>query len=114
MAIYGEANYYPRLGFKRATLHDITDPKGNVYDPLMVYELRKDGLKGIHGKLFESPTFEKSNDENAVDSFGSFRAVFCFPSWRQQYHFPELQRWCNHGGFDQFFSNRGLLRNSGQ
>lgn len=80
MAIYGEANYYPRLGFKRATLHDITDPEGNVYDPLMVYELRKDGLKGIHGKLFESPTFEKSNDENAVDSFGSFRAVFCFPS----------------------------------
>jgi len=69
IAIYGEPDYYPRLGFQRAARFSITDPEGNVYDPLMVYELRPDGLKGVEGKLFESPDFEKANDQKAVAEF---------------------------------------------
>lgn len=69
IAIYGEPEYYPRLGFQRAAKFGITDPEGNVYDPLMVYELRKNGLHGVQGKLFESPAFEKGNDQKAVAAF---------------------------------------------
>ena len=69
IAIYGEPNYYPRLGFQRAKLFGITDPEGNVYDPLMVYELRKDGFKGVQGQLFQSPIFEKGNEPKAVAAF---------------------------------------------
>lgn len=76
IAIYGEPNYYPRLGFQRAAQFGITDPEGNVYDPLMVYELRDNGLKGIQGKLFESPVFEKSNDSKAVDAFDALFPVY--------------------------------------
>jgi Predicted acetyltransferase len=73
--IYGEPEYYPRLGFRRAKEFGITDPQGEVYDPLMVYELHPDALKGIQGKFFESPVFEKANDQKALAEFDNL-----FPS----------------------------------
>ena len=69
IAIYGEPNYYPKLGFHRAAEFGITDPAGEVYDPLMVYELRTNALTGIKGKLFESPVFEQVEDGKALAAF---------------------------------------------
>lgn len=69
IVIYGEPNYYPKLGFRRAAEYGITDPEGNVYDALMVFELRKKGLEGIHGKFFESAIFEKGSERKAADAF---------------------------------------------
>ncbi|MFA6619756.1 MAG: N-acetyltransferase [Bacilli bacterium] len=67
--IYGEPNYYPKLGFRRAAEYGVTDPEGNVYDALMVFELRKKSLEGIRGKFFESSVFEKGSDRKAADAF---------------------------------------------
>lgn len=69
IVIYGEPNYYPKLGFRRASEFGISDPEGNVYDALMVFELRKKSLEGIRGKFFESSVFEGASDRKAVDAF---------------------------------------------
>lgn len=76
IAIYGEPHYYPRLGFERAERYGITDPEGNVYDPLMVYRLQENGLTGVKGKLFESPIFEQCADEKAVAAFDALFPVY--------------------------------------
>lgn len=69
IVIYGEPDYYPQLGFQRAKEFGISDPEGNVFDALMAFELHTKSLKGLQGKFFESPVFEKSNDGEAAMAF---------------------------------------------
>lgn len=71
IVIYGEPNYYPKLGFHRAKEFGITDPQGNVYDPLMVYPLSHDPSENLAGFFFESPVFEGCNDLKAVSALES-------------------------------------------
>lgn len=69
ICIYGESEYYPKLGFKTADHYGITDPQGNNYDPLMAYPLNEEAFSKVHGKLFESSTFEECEDENEIAEF---------------------------------------------
>ena len=64
--IMGEPYYYPRFGFRRGAEFGITDAWGNSPDALMVYPLNDD-FYSIHGKLIESPDFEKLDDQEALN-----------------------------------------------
>ena len=56
--IFGEPDYYPRLGFKTCDHYGITTKDGKNFDAFMALELSKDSLKNISGKFYESPVFE--------------------------------------------------------
>lgn len=55
--IYGEPDYYPRLGFERCQKYDITTPEGKYLDALMAYELKKGVLKNAKGYFAASDVF---------------------------------------------------------
>lgn len=56
--IYGEPEYYPRFGFRPCEVYGITTPQGKNFPAFMGIELQPDGLAGIHGKFYETETFE--------------------------------------------------------
>lgn len=55
--IYGEPDYYPRLGFERCQKYDITTPEGKFLDALMAYELKKNSLANAKGYFAASEVF---------------------------------------------------------
>lgn len=81
IVIYGEPDYYPRIGFKTCDNFGITTPDGKNFDAFMGIELLPDKMKDIHGKFYESEVFEKLDDEK-VEKFNQE-----FPEMEKQY-FP--------------------------
>lgn len=59
IVIFGEPDYYPRLGFKTCNNFNITTADGKNFDAFMGIELSEDGLKNIKGKFYESKVFEE-------------------------------------------------------
>lgn len=76
IALMGEPYYYPRFGFERGAKYGITDPEGNTFDALMVLPLNND-FSSIKGKLYESPDYEKVEDEKALEEISKE-----FPAYR--------------------------------
>lgn len=68
IVIFGEPDYYPRIGFKTCDNFDITSKDGKNFDAFMGYELVEDGLKNIQGKFYEAEVF-KNLPENEVEEF---------------------------------------------
>lgn len=58
IVIFGEPEYYPRIGFKTCDHFGITTINGKNFDAFMGYELVKDGFKNIKGKFYESEVFD--------------------------------------------------------
>ena len=58
IVIFGEPDYYPRIGFKTCDNFDITTASGDNFDAFMGIELAKDSFKDIKGKFYESQVFE--------------------------------------------------------
>jgi len=56
--IFGEPDYYPRLGFKNCEAFNITTSDGKNFDAFMGIELIPNGMKNIKGKFYESEVFE--------------------------------------------------------
>ena len=77
IALMGEPYYYPRFGFERGAKYGITDPEGNTFDALMILPLNDD-FSNIKGKLYESPDFEKVEDEQALEEISKQ-----FPAYRK-------------------------------
>ncbi len=67
IVIFGEPDYYPRIGFKTCDHFHITTPDGKNFDAFMGIELIKDGLKDIKGKFYESEVFEKLPSEEVEE-----------------------------------------------
>ncbi len=59
IVIFGEPDYYPRLGFKSCDHFNITTADGKNFDAFMGIELIPNGLKNIKGKFYESDVFEQ-------------------------------------------------------
>ena len=68
IVIFGEPDYYPRLGFKTCDNFNITTGDGKNFDAFMGIELVEGGMKGIKGKFYESEVFENLSKEE-VDQF---------------------------------------------
>lgn len=58
IVIFGEPDYYPRLGFKTCDNFNITTADGKNFDAFMAIELKEGSMKGIKGKFYESHVFE--------------------------------------------------------
>ncbi len=61
--IFGEPDYYPRLGFKTCNHFGITTSDGKNFDPFMGFELFEGSLQGITGKFYESEVFDDLPEE---------------------------------------------------
>lgn len=68
IVIYGEPDYYPRIGFKTCDSFHITTPDGRNFDAFMGMELVKDGMKDIKGIFYESEVFH-NQPEGEVEEF---------------------------------------------
>jgi len=64
--IFGHPDYYPRVGFKRASEFGITDADGDSYDPLMAYLLYEGALDGISGRYYIDPAYDDSLQEEVL------------------------------------------------
>lgn len=58
IVIFGEPDYYPRLGFKTCDNFNITTADGKNFDAFMGIELVEEGMKDIKGKFYESEVFD--------------------------------------------------------
>jgi len=64
VVIFGEPDYYPRVGFKTCDNFGITDAEGNNFDAFMGYELIEGGLSGFGGRYIEAEVFATLNEED--------------------------------------------------
>ena len=57
MILFGNPEYYHRFGFRNAVDYGICTKEGMNFEPFMVKELQRDGLKGIQGRFFEDKSY---------------------------------------------------------
>ncbi|WP_243281441.1 GNAT family N-acetyltransferase [Clostridium sp. D53t1_180928_C8] len=67
VVIFGEPDYYPRMGFKTCDNFNITTADGKNFDAFMGYELYKGSMKDIKGKFYESKVFENLPQEEVEE-----------------------------------------------
>jgi predicted N-acetyltransferase YhbS len=65
--IFGEPDYYPRIGFKTCDNFNITTNDGKNFDAFMGIELVEDGMKSIKGKFYEAKVFENLPKEEVEE-----------------------------------------------
>lgn len=82
IVIFGEPDYYPRLGFKTCDAFGITTAAGENFDAFMGIELVKEGFKGITGEYYYADIYENLPEED-VERFSK-----AFPPLRKL-SFPE-------------------------
>ena len=63
MILFGNPDYYHRFGFRNAIEYGICTKEGKNFDPFMIKELQRDGLKGIQGKFREDDSYSVDADE---------------------------------------------------
>lgn len=63
IVIFGEPDYYPKIGFKRCREFGLTDMEGNASDPFMGLELVEGGLHIKGGHFEESSVVEECTEE---------------------------------------------------
>lgn len=111
--IIGEPDYYPKAGFIRCKDREITDAKGNAWDPYMVYEFEKDGMKipGIMEEPYDItdgiPQVPPSDYESQFEVWNrvSLPCQFVYPNPCDEnngYHLKREEE--NPAGFDTLFA----------
>ncbi|EQB86809.1 putative N-acetyltransferase YhbS [Clostridium punense] len=65
--IFGEPDYYPRIGFKTCDNFNITSAEGRNFDAFMGIELWEGSMEGIKGKFYESELFENLPKEEVEE-----------------------------------------------
>lgn len=66
---FGRPEYYPRFGFVDAKEFKITDCEGYNSPAFMAMELKKDYLKDINGKFYESPIYNDDLNREQAKAF---------------------------------------------
>lgn len=74
---FGRPEYYPRFGFLEAKEFNVTDSEGYNYPAFMAMELKKDYLKGVTGRFYESPIYD---DDLNREKAKAFDEEFCLKS----------------------------------
>lgn len=67
IVIFGEPDYYPRIGFKTCDNFGITTADGKNFDAFMGIELVEGGMKDMKGRFYESEVFEKLPKEEVEE-----------------------------------------------
>ena len=65
--IFGHADYYPRVGFRRAAEFGITTSDGKNFDPFMAYPLYDGALDGVRGRYYLDPVYETLTQEDVLE-----------------------------------------------
>ena len=63
--IFGHKNYYPRFGFKEASVFRITTAGGENFPAFMALPLHEGALDGVHGKLICDPLYYSLEKEES-------------------------------------------------
>jgi predicted N-acetyltransferase YhbS len=63
MILFGNPNYYHRFGFRNAVEYGIRTKEGLNFEPFMVKELQKEGLRKIQGAFYEDKSYTIDMDE---------------------------------------------------
>ncbi|WP_423190392.1 GNAT family N-acetyltransferase [Alkalibacterium sp. f15] len=66
--IFGEPDYYPRLGFETCDKFGITTASGKNFEAFMGIELTENSLQDVKGKFYASPIFENI-PEDKVEAY---------------------------------------------
>jgi len=72
--IFGHPDYYPSMGFRRASEFGISDSDGESYDPFMAYPLYEAALDGISGRYYLDPAYHGWSQEDALEYDKKFPA----------------------------------------
>lgn len=72
IVIFGHPDYYPRVGFRRASEFGLTTSDGNTFDAFMALPLYEGALDGIQGRFFIDPVFESLDDKDVLEFDKSF------------------------------------------
>lgn len=67
IVIFGEPEYYPRIGFKTCDNFNITTAEGKNFNAFMGIELSRGSMKDIKGKFYESEVFENLPKEEVEE-----------------------------------------------
>ena len=67
IVIYGEPDYYPRLGFKRAAEFGLLTPWGGTFDAFMALPLFEGAFDGLFGGVFHEDEVYQVNAEKALE-----------------------------------------------
>jgi predicted N-acetyltransferase YhbS len=67
IVIFGEPDYYPRLGFKTCDNFNITTADGKNFDAFMGIELAENSMKNVNGKFYESDVFNNLPKEEVEE-----------------------------------------------
>jgi predicted N-acetyltransferase YhbS len=67
IVIFGEPDYYPRVGFITCDNFNITTADGKNFDAFMAIELVKDSMKDVKGKFHESEVFKNLPKEQVEE-----------------------------------------------
>ena len=70
--IFGHPDYYPRVGFRRASEFGITTAEGRSFDPFMVLPLYDGALDGIQGRYFIDPVYDNLDQKDVLEFEKSF------------------------------------------
>lgn len=65
--IFGEPDYYPRLGFKTCDNYNITTADGKNFDAFMALELGENSLREVRGKFYASEVFDRLPKEEVEE-----------------------------------------------
>ena len=67
--LFGAPAFYGRFGFQEASRWGVTTAEGDNFPAFMAAELVPHGLRGVNGRLIESPLLEV--DESAAGDAGA-------------------------------------------
>lgn len=67
IVIFGHPDYYPRVGFRRASEFGITTADGKNFDPFMALPLYEGALDSIHGRFFYDPVFDNLDEKDVLE-----------------------------------------------
>jgi predicted N-acetyltransferase YhbS len=65
--IFGHPDYYPRVGFRRASEFGITTADGMNFDPFMALPLYDGALDGIYGRYFIDPVYNDPDEKDVLE-----------------------------------------------
>ena len=68
IALCGEPDYYPKLGFVRGKDSGLEHNAFGTPDPFMIYKLN-DGFENLRGKFYEAEVFEECDDEEEIAEY---------------------------------------------